>query len=164
MLAEGIPDAFTGTVFDPADARMAGAFSACSKTVLRTSSLPVPMQREVSWWLATCQDTGERVVNTNDWGRWTATAAEVTGSSPEVRSFADLTLAERTGGWSRKFHADHGRLPAPGTRAKAETALRGLLPGWRSATATRRGGSTTCGACGSTSGSRGARTSLTGTP
>jgi len=68
-LAEGIPDAFTGTVFDPADARLAGAFSACSKTVLRTGSLPVPMQREVSWWLATCQDNGERVVNTNDWGR-----------------------------------------------------------------------------------------------
>jgi len=127
-LAAGIPAVFTGTVFDPADERMAGAFSARSESVLRTGSLPVPMQREISWWLATCQDNGERVVNANDWRRWTATAAEVATSSPEVRSFADLSLAGWMAEWSRKFHADHGRLPAPGTRAKAETALRGLLP------------------------------------
>ena len=127
-LAEGIPDAFTGTVFDPADPRLAGAFSARSESVLRTGSLPQPMQREVSWWLATCQDNGERVVNANDWRRWAATAAEVAASRPEVRSFADLTLAEWMAEWGRRFHADRGRLPAPGTRAKAETALRGLLP------------------------------------
>lgn len=127
-LAEGIPDAFAGTMFDPADAGLAGAFSVRSESVLRTGSLPVPMQREISWWLATCQDNGERVVNTNDWRRWAATAAEVAASGPEVRSFADLTLAEWMAEWSRKFHADRGRLPAPGTRAKAETALRGLLP------------------------------------
>ena len=39
-LAEGIPDAFTGTVFDPADPRLAGAFSARSESVLRTGPLP----------------------------------------------------------------------------------------------------------------------------
>ena len=71
---------------------------------------------------------GERVVNTNDWRRWAVTAAEVAASRPEVCSFADLTLAEWMAEWSRKFHADRGRLPAPGTRAKVETALRGLLP------------------------------------
>ena len=128
MLAEGIPAAFAGTAFDPADARLAGALSARSESVLRTGSLPVPMQREVSWWLATCQDNGERVVNTNDWRRWAATAAEVAASRAEVRSFANLTMAEWMAEWSRKFHADHGRLPAPGTRAKAATAMRGLLP------------------------------------
>ena len=93
-LAKSIPDAFAGTVFDPADVRLAGAFSVCSESVLRTGSLPVPMQREISWWLATCQDNGERVVNTNDWRRWAATAAEVAASDPAACSFADLTLAE----------------------------------------------------------------------
>ena len=63
------------------------------------------------------------MVNANDWRRWTATAAQAAASSPEVRSFADLSLAEWTAEWSRKLHAHHGRLPAPGTRAKAETAL-----------------------------------------
>ena len=127
-LVEGIPDAFTGTAFDPADPRLSGVFSARSESVLRTGSLPLPMQREVSWWLAACQDNGERVVNANDWRRWAVTAAEVAAFRPEVRSFADLTLPEWMAEWSRKFHADRGRLPAPGTRAKVETALHGLLP------------------------------------
>ena len=96
-LAEGIPGAFAGTVLDPADARLAGAFSARSESVLRTGSLPVPMQREISWWLAICQDNGERVVNANDWRRWAATAAEVAASGPDVRGpviclFLQLTL------------------------------------------------------------------------
>jgi integrase len=127
-LAAGIPDAFAATAFDPADARMAGTFSMRSKAALRTGSLPAPMQRELSWWLATCQDNGERVIDTDDWRRWVATAAEVAASGLAARSFADLTMAEWMAEWSRKFHADHGRLPAPGTRAKAATAMRGLLP------------------------------------
>jgi len=127
-LVAGLPDTFAGTVFDPADHLLAGAFSARSVLVLRTDSLPVPMQREVSWWLATCRDGGERVVNTYDWRRWVATAAEVAASEPAACSFADLSLAEWMAAWSRRFHADHGRLPAPGTRAKAESALRGMLP------------------------------------
>jgi integrase len=127
-LVAGLPDTFAGTVFDPADHLLAGAFSARSVLVLRTDSLPVPMQREVSWWLATCRDGGERVVNTYDWRRWVATAAEVAASEPAACSFADLSLAEWMAAWSRRFHADHGRLPAPGTRAKAKSALRGMLP------------------------------------
>ena len=127
-LAEGIPGAFTGIEFDPADALLAGAFSMRSKTVLRTGSLPVPMQRELSWWLATCQDNGERVIDTDDWRRWVATAAEAAASGLAACSFADLTLAEWMAAWSRKFHADRGRLAAPGTRARAESAMRGLLP------------------------------------
>lgn len=128
QLVEGIPDAFAGTVFDPADLRLAGAFSARSESVLRTGLLPVPMQREISWWLATCQDNGERVVNANDWRQWAAVAAGVAAARPEVRSFADLSMAEWMAEWSRKFHAGRGRLPAAGTRAKLATALRGLLP------------------------------------
>ena len=87
------------------------------------------MQREVSWWLATCQDNGERVVNANDWRRWAATAAEVAASRPEVRSFADLTLAEWMAEWGRRFHADRGRspLPAPGRRPRPRCA--GCCPG-----------------------------------
>ena len=127
-LAAGIPDAFAGTVFDPADARLAGTFGTRSKTALRTGSLPVPMQRELSWWLATCQENGERVIDTDDWRRWVATAAEVAASRLAACSFADLTLAEWMTAWSRKFHADRGRLAAPGTRARAESSLRGLLP------------------------------------
>jgi integrase len=126
-LAAGIPDAFAGTVFDPADARLAGTFGTRSKTVLRTGSLPAPMQRELSWWLATCQDNGERVIDTDDWRRWVVTAAEA-ASGLAACSFADLTLAEWMAAWSRQFHADRRRLAAPGTRARAESAMRGLLP------------------------------------
>ena len=95
---------------------------------LRTDELPVPMQREISWWLATCHANGERVVNTYDWKRWVATAAEVTRSRPQVCSFADLTLPEWTAAWARKYHADHGQFASPHTRAKADSALSGLLP------------------------------------
>src|SRR5208282_4531743 len=55
-------------------------------------------------------------------------ALEAVAERPQVRSFADLTLAEWMTAWGVKFHADHGRLPAPGSRYRAETALRGLLP------------------------------------
>ena len=92
-LAAGIPDAFAGTVFDPADARLAGTFGTRSKTALRTGSLPVPMQRELSWWLATCQENGERVIDTDGWRRWGATRAEVAASGLPAGSLRDLTLA-----------------------------------------------------------------------
>ena len=45
-----------------------------------------------------------------------------------MRSFADLPLAEWLAAWARAFHAGHGRLAAAGTRQRAETALRGMLP------------------------------------
>jgi hypothetical protein len=34
--------------------------------VLPTDTLPLPMQREISWWCATCHADGERVVDTSD--------------------------------------------------------------------------------------------------
>ena len=73
-------------------------------------------------------DSGERVIDTTDWRRWTATALDVIAGQPQVCSFADLTLDEWMAAWARKFHADHGRLPAAGSRQRAESALRGLLP------------------------------------
>jgi len=127
-LVAGLAAPFTGAVFDPADPVLAEFCSKDSPALLRTDALPVPMQREICWWLSTCHDSGERVVDTTDWRRWTATAAEVTAEQPQVRSFADLTLAGWMTAWSRKFHADHGRLPAPGSRTRAECVLRGLLP------------------------------------
>ena len=127
-LVAGLPEVFTGTVFDPGDPVVSEVCSASSAMALRTGELPVPMQREISWWLATCHGNGERVVNTYDWKRWVATAAEVTRSRPQVRSFADLTLPEWTAAWARKYHADHGRFASPHTRAKADSALSGLLP------------------------------------
>jgi integrase len=127
-LVAGLAAPFTGTVFDPAGPVLAEVCTVHSPAVLRTDALPVPMQREICWWLAVCHDSGERVVDTTDWRRWTATAIEVIAEHPRVRSFAGLTLAEWMTAWSRKFHADHDRLPAPGSRYRAETALRGLLP------------------------------------
>ena len=127
-LVAGLPGVFAGTAFDPADPVLAGVCSPSSVMVLRTDALPVPMQREVSWWLATCHANGERVVSTYDWKRWVATAAEVTGARPAVCSFADLTLPEWTAAWARRYHGDHGRFASPHTRAKAESALSGLLP------------------------------------
>ena len=64
-----------------------------SPIVLRTDALPVPMQREICWWLATCHASGERVIDTSDWKRWAAIALEVVAERPQVSSFADLTLA-----------------------------------------------------------------------
>jgi len=127
-LVAGLAAPFTGTVLDPADPVLAEICAVDSPAVLRTGALPVPMQREICWWLATCHDSGERVIDTTDWRRWAATAVEVTAERPQVRSFADLPLDEWMGAWVRKFHADHGRLPAPGSRYRAESALRGLLP------------------------------------
>jgi hypothetical protein len=88
----------------------------------------LPMQREACWWLASCHESGERVIDTTDWRRWTATALDATAADPQVSSFADLSLDEWMAAWARKFHADHGRLPAPGSRQRAASALRGLLP------------------------------------
>lgn len=39
-----------------------------------------------------------------------ANAAEVAASEPAAGSFADLSLPEWMAAWSRRFHADHGRL------------------------------------------------------
>ena len=86
------------------------------------------MQREICWWLADCLDSGERVIDTTDWRRWTETALEVIAARPQVCSFSDLSLDEWMAAWSRRFHSDYGRLPAPGTRQRAAGALRGLLP------------------------------------
>lgn len=127
-LVAGLPDVFTGTVFGPGDPVVGEVCSAASVMVLRTDPLPVPMQREVCWWLATCHANGERVVSTYDWKRWVATAAEVTRARPQVRSFAGLTLPEWAAAWARKYHAGTGQFASPHTRAKADSALSGLLP------------------------------------
>ena len=127
-LAAGLSAPFTGTAFDPADPVLAEFCAADSPSVLRTDGLPLPMQRETCWWLASCHESGERVIDTTDWRRWTATALDVTAADPQVSSFADLSLDEWMAAWARKFHADHGRLPAPGSRQRAASALRGLLP------------------------------------
>ncbi len=127
-LVAGLAAPFAGTVFDPADPVLAEVCTVHSPVVLRTDALPVPMRREICWWLATCHASGERVIDTTDWRRWTAVALEVAAERPQVRSFDDLPLDEWMTAWVRKFHADHGRLPAPGSRYRAESVLRGLLP------------------------------------
>ena len=139
-LVAGLPAVFAGTTFDPAGPVLAEVCSSSSSVVLRTGMLPVPMQREISWWLATCHANGEHVIRTGEWNQWSAVAAGVVRHRPEVRSFADLPAADWAAAWARAFHARHGRLAAAGTRLRAEAALRDMLPGWPCTTATRRGG------------------------
>ncbi|MGO9081227.1 MAG: tyrosine-type recombinase/integrase [Streptosporangiaceae bacterium] len=127
-LAGGLPAAFAVTVFDPVDPALAGVFMAGSRvTRLRTGSLPLPMRREISWWIATCYASGERLIHASERNRWVATAADVVTRRPEVCSFADLTLTEWMTAWGRVFHAGHGRIATASSRRRAEIALRGML-------------------------------------
>ena len=128
VLTEGLPAAFAASTLDPADPVLAGVFMTGSRaTRLHTGALPVPMRREIAWWVAACQASGERQIHASEWNRWAATAAEVTARRPQVSSFADLDLAEWMTAWGRAFHARHGRMASAASRARAETALRGLL-------------------------------------
>jgi integrase len=127
-LMSGLAPVFAAATFDPADPVLAEVCSSSSRAVLRTGMLPVPMQREISWWVATCHANGERVIRTGEWNQWAAIAAGIAARRPEVRSFADLPLAEWMAAWVRAFHAAHGRLPAAGTRERAGAALGGMLP------------------------------------
>ena len=124
-----LPAVFAVTTFDPmAEPAVAEVFMTASQTTrLHTGSLPDPMRREISWWVAACHATGERQVHASEWNRWVATAADVAGRRPVVCSFADLSLAEWMTAWGRVFHADHGRMPSAGSRSRAEIALRGML-------------------------------------
>ncbi len=127
-LAEGLPAAFAASTFNPADPALAGVFMAGSRTTrLCTGALPVPMRREIAWWVATCQASGERQIHASEWNRWAATAADVVQRRPEVCSFADLPLSEWMTAWGRVFHARHGRMASAASRARAEIALRALL-------------------------------------
>jgi len=122
-LAEGLPAAFTASTFDPADPALAGVFMAGSqRTRLRTGALPVPMRREISWWIACCQATGERQIHASEWNRWAATAADVVRRRPGVCSLADLSLSEWMTAWGRVFHADQGRMASAASRARAGRA------------------------------------------
>ena len=91
-----LPAVFAVTTFDPmAEPAVAEVFMTGSQTTrLHTGSLPDPMRREISWWVAACHATGERQVHASEWNRWVATAADVAGRRPVVCSFADLSLAE----------------------------------------------------------------------
>jgi hypothetical protein len=91
-LAADLPSAFLTTVFDPRDPQLAGVFMTGSRTTgFITSRLPLPMQGELSWWLATCARTGERQVHGSQWARWVTTALTVMRRQPHVCSFADVS-------------------------------------------------------------------------
>jgi hypothetical protein len=127
-LVDGLDPVFAGPLFDGRDPRLAGVFMRGSRQVrLDITVLPLIMRREVGWWLATCARTGERQAHASEWNRWAATAADVIARHPHVVSFADRPLAEWMTAWARRFHADRGRMPAPGHRLRAEHALRGML-------------------------------------
>jgi hypothetical protein len=127
-LVADVPAVFHRTRFDPRDPALAPVFMTGSRTTgFTTEALPEPMQREVSWWLATCAGTGERVVHGSEWARWSATAAAARRRRPTVCSFADLTLPQWMAQWVRTFHAEHHRMPAVSSRTRAEIALRGML-------------------------------------
>jgi integrase len=122
-----IPAAFATTTFDPAAPVFAEVCSAGSTVILRTDGLPARMQHEICWWLATCHASGERVIDTSDWKRWTATAADVVGRHAGVCSFTDLGFADWMAAWTRVFHTDHGKFAASTTRQRAQNALREML-------------------------------------
>jgi len=140
-LAAGLPAAFAAAVPDPADPALAGVFMAGSRgTRLRTGGLPVPMRREIAWWIAACQVSGERQIHASEWNRWAATAADMARRRPEVCSFADLTLGEWMTAWGRVFHAEHGRMArgdgdgGPAYRVPTTRARRGagsIVVTWR---------------------------------
>src|SRR5690349_3864810 len=59
-LVADVPAVFRRTRFDPRDPVLAPVFMTGSRTTgFSTEALPEPMQRELSWWLATCAATGE---------------------------------------------------------------------------------------------------------
>jgi integrase len=128
-LVAGLPAVFLTTRFDPmAEPALAEVFMAGSRTTrLRTGTLPEPMCREISWWVATCHATGERQIHASEWNRWVATAADVVRRRPHVCSFADLGLAEWMTAWGRVFHAHCHQMASAGSRSRAEIALRGML-------------------------------------
>ena len=78
-----------------------------------------------------------------------------------VRRFVPGRVDDRMGG---KFHADHGRLARPAAGPGPSPRCAACCPAWPSVTATLRGGTTTCGACGSTRGSRTASMSPAASP
>jgi integrase len=128
-LVADLPPVFATTTFDPmAEPAVAEVFMTGSQiTRLHTGMLPVPMRREISWWIARCHASGERLIHASEWNRWAATAAEVVARHSQVCSFVDLGLAEWMTAWVRHFHTDHGRMPAIRSRERAEIALRGML-------------------------------------
>jgi hypothetical protein len=129
-LIADIPAVFATTTFDPADPAMTDVFMTGSRihgVQLCTDGLPLPMQREISWWIAHCHASGERLIHTSEWNRWTATADDVVRRRPDVCSFADLSLTGWMTAWGRVFHAGKGRMAALRSRARAEIALRGML-------------------------------------
>jgi len=131
-LVADLPAAFATTTFDPADPALAEVFMAGSRTTrLHTGGLPLPMQREISWWIATCHANGERLVHASEWNRWVATAADVVARHPRGRSFADVGLGEWMTAWGRVFHAAHRRMPAPRSRSRAEIAAGHAAPAQR---------------------------------
>ena len=84
-LVADIASVFAATSFDPADPGLAQVLSAGSHVVLRTDTLAVPMQREISWWMATCHTTGTR-----DLGLWADPDAP--RLTPAGRAFVDEVL------------------------------------------------------------------------
>jgi hypothetical protein len=162
-LAEGTPDAFAGTVLDPADARLAGAFSAVGVGAAdRLAARPdaardllvardVPGQRRAGGQ----RQRLEAVDGHRGPGRRLLTGgALVRGPVPGgVDGRVEPQVPRGPRAAPRPRHPGEGRDRAARPAAPAGDLLQ-----------RRAGGSTTCGACGSTRGSRGARTSHTGTP
>ena len=162
-LVAGLPAVFAGTAFDPADpvAGRGVAWPGRRPWCCAPGRCPSRCSGRSPGGWPPATPTGNGVINTSDWNRWVATAAGVGERPPEVCSFADLTLAE----WIGRVGAGVPRRPRPAAprparRYRAEIALRGLLR--RLAVRYSDAAvvdSTTCGACGSTRGSRAVSTS-----
>ncbi len=130
-LAAGLPAAFAVNVFCPADPCLAGVFADRGPASIDASVLPLPMQQELSWWVARCHTLGHLKVDTSRWCSWVKVAARTAArghrrSTPLI-SFSQLSLQEWTAVWVADFHAQHGRMPAADTRYYTASALGHML-------------------------------------
>lgn len=138
-LVAGLPNPFAVNVFDRTDPFFVQVFVDDASNILDTSSLPLPMQHELSWWVATCHGSGHLRLVTERWCSWVRVAARVTAEASRPRrghgraggepvvSFSQLSLEEWTAAWTAHFYSLHGRMPSPHTKRNMEIALGHLL-------------------------------------
>jgi integrase len=131
-LSAGLSPPFAATVFHTTDAALKGIFNDRRLKTVDTSSLPVPMQQELSWWAASCYASGQLRLDAARWRCWIGLASQVAAEGPLRRSggvisFSQLSLQEWMAAWASDFYARYGRMPSAESRYYTELSLRHLL-------------------------------------
>jgi integrase len=131
-LSAGLSPPFAATIFHVTDPALKGTFNDRRLKTVDTSSLPVPMQQELSWWVASCHASGQLRLDAARWRGWVGLASQVAAEGPPrhprgVTSFSQLSLQEWMAAWASDFYARYGRMPAAESRYYTELSLRHLL-------------------------------------